>query len=540
MVQDKVNMNVAFAYARKSSEQEDRQIPSIADQLTGIDELQKKHGIPIKEDGIFQDSMTAKIAGVRVNFNEMIRRIKRGEADTLYVDVINRIARNAKEAGEIIDLLDTGKLKQIIAPYAVYNKDTNSEMLWIEFMSSTKFSKDLSKVVTERLHRKAERGDYPSGAPIGYKNTPTRLKGTRIVLVDKQRWGLCRKWWEYMLTGIYTVEQTLDLVTADGLRTKKGKIISRTKAYAFFRDIFYTGNFKYKGVVYPGNHKAIVSMAEWVKVQQLLDKKGKKGAGTLETPEEKTFQGMLKCGECGATISMERHIRHYKNGNSQVFWYYRCTKKLGPCSQPTLNATFFKPQIESYISQLELNPKYAELIKKVLKRRNAQEFGLEKKSQELRTKRLAIITDEKKKLYDMKIDELFSEEEYQEQKKKLLIEEKLLRESYQKPVTAYWESVIDNTVNFATSVSQLFQYGDIFTRQMVLRILGSNLILKDKIVKIEAKNAFVFLRDVQNETFQENLWLEPKNVPTLPAKQTSFVKESSTVRTRGLEPPFLV
>ncbi len=45
------------------------------------------------------------------------------------------------------------------------------------------------------------------------------------------------------------------------------------------------------------------------------------------------FRGLMKCGECGASITSEEHVNHYKNGNSQSFIYYRCTKKLKPCTQ---------------------------------------------------------------------------------------------------------------------------------------------------------------------------------------------------------------
>lgn len=513
-------MDTAVIYARKSQEDKSRQIQSIPDQLIEISRLEDR--FELKAIQTFSESKTGKVSGVRTEFYEMIKMIEQGKANTIFCVNANRLARNGVDGGKIIELVDKGLIHRIITPSSVFDKD-NSYMLWIEFMGATKYSKDLSKIVTDRIKLKAERGDASGLAPLGYRNTPELLKGQRVILPDEERWDLCRKWWEYMLTGLYTVEQSLEQITKDGLRNRKGKIISRSKSYDFFRDIFYTGSFVQSGITYPnGNHKAMVTMAEWMKVQQTLDSKGKKGANSLDMPDEKTFQGMLNCAECGATVTMERHLKKYKNGTSQTFWYYRCTKKLGSCSQPCLNAKEFNPQIEAYIKGLELNPDFGQWVKKVLKRRNKQEFNLEKKTQELNTKRLADITDRKGKLYDMKIDGLFSDMEYQKKKNDLLIEEKLIRESYLKPNTKYWESVIDNTINFATSVQNLFQYGDIYTRQMVLRILGSNLMLKDKKVEIESKRAFIFLKDVQNDVWSKNLILEPKIMPKLPHDVTNY------------------
>ena len=71
---------------------------------------------------------------------------------------------------------------------------------------------------------------------------------------------------------------------------------------------------------------------------------------------------------------------------------------------------------------------------------------------------------------------------------------------------------------------------------MVLKILGSDLILKDKIVKIEAKKAFIFLKGYQDATQTENLWLEPKNMPIISAKEVIANSQSLSVPRAGLEP----
>jgi len=362
----------------------------------------------------FVEAKTGWKAEVRTEFYKMLELIKSGKADTIVCWNLDRIGRNGTENGIVRDLITQGKLK-IVTASTIYDH-TNTLQSGFENLINEEYSKKLSEVVKARLRLKAERGDYPGQAQIGYKNTPRRLKGQRSIMIDKKKWPLMKKWWELMLTGLYSIDDSLAEITKMGLTGKNGKPISRSTAYALFRNIFYTGSFEYAGTLYPGNHKQMVSMAEWLKVQKLLDEKGKKGYGTLELPKEKTFQGMLKCGECGATITMSKHIKRYKNGTSQTFWYYNCTKKLGPCEQPHLNAALFEPQLREYIESLELNPMFGEWIKKVLKRRNAEEFAFERKQQELRTKKLASMTDRKKQLYDMKIDGLFSEGEYQKEK----------------------------------------------------------------------------------------------------------------------------
>jgi len=66
-----------FIYARKSTDSEDRQIRSIADQLAELRELAKKENIDVVDTLV--EKQTAKRPG-RPVFAEMLKRIEVGEA----------------------------------------------------------------------------------------------------------------------------------------------------------------------------------------------------------------------------------------------------------------------------------------------------------------------------------------------------------------------------------------------------------------------------------------------------------------------------
>ena len=83
----------------------------------------------------------------------------------------------------------------------------------------------------------------------------------------------------------------------------------------------------------------------------------------------------------------------------------------------------------------------------------------------------------------------------------------------------------------------IFENGDHYTRQQVLRILGSNLILSDQKIKIEAKDAFIFFKQLQNEATGEKVWLEPENMPKIQLNWATLPAKFTTVPRRGLEPP---
>ena len=70
-------MNNFFLYARKSTDEADRQILSIDSQMHELNELARKEKFNIVQ--VFTESQTAKEPG-RPIFNAMISRIERGEA----------------------------------------------------------------------------------------------------------------------------------------------------------------------------------------------------------------------------------------------------------------------------------------------------------------------------------------------------------------------------------------------------------------------------------------------------------------------------
>ena len=102
-----------FLYARKSTDEPDRQILSIEAQIVELKEFAAKEQLNIVQT--FIESQTAKEPG-RPIFNEMLSRIERGETNGILAWHPDRLARNSVDGGRIIFLLDTGKIKELKFP----------------------------------------------------------------------------------------------------------------------------------------------------------------------------------------------------------------------------------------------------------------------------------------------------------------------------------------------------------------------------------------------------------------------------------------
>jgi len=70
-----------FICARKSTDSEDRQVRSIADQIAELKELTKKENLKIVD--IIVEKQTAKKPG-RPMFADMLRRMEEGEATRIF------------------------------------------------------------------------------------------------------------------------------------------------------------------------------------------------------------------------------------------------------------------------------------------------------------------------------------------------------------------------------------------------------------------------------------------------------------------------
>lgn len=493
--------NSVLAYCRKSEEDKKRQILSLDDQVNECDKLISDHNLILTVPH-FKEEKSAKKAGQRVEFYRMLSLLKSGKAKVIVCWNANRLARNMIDGSEIIDLVQHKGLR-IITPYTQYDL-SNWFMLLIEFGMSTDFSLKLSKDVKRGLESKVAKGIRPGLTPLGYLNHG-KIKGEKSIVVDSQRYELCARWWQMMLTGKYTVEQSLKEITTMGLRDRRGDKISRTAAFKIFHNIFYAGYFQYLGQIHKGIQRPMVTLDEFNKVQDIIT--GKFGGRYKHETERKPLplSGFIKCSECNATITCERKTKHYKNGTTQEFSWYRCKKnKEHPCSQLYMPSGELEKQVGTYIDNLELDLRFISWIKTVLRRRNQEEFEFDRKQRELLTKKLQELSTRKEMIFGMKIDGLYSELEYKQKVTEVLREEVDIKEKLNSNRISYWEGVIDQTLIFAETVFELFNSKDPYVKRLVLQILGSDLKIRDKNLYLEAKSVFIFLRNKQNQLYEEN------------------------------------
>src|SRR5258706_2903977 len=116
--------NLYVVYARKSSEDEDRQVASIDSQLQeNHDRVILPKKLRLYSNGIFTESKSAKAPYIRDKFEEMIKLIE--ETDEIKGIVcwsLSRISRNPVDSGRLQWLLMSGKIEEVVTPEKTYTK----------------------------------------------------------------------------------------------------------------------------------------------------------------------------------------------------------------------------------------------------------------------------------------------------------------------------------------------------------------------------------------------------------------------------------
>ena len=504
-----------FLYARKSSESEDRQIQSIDDQVDRLKKFAEQQNLKIVK--IITESKSAKKPDNRPLFLDMLRRIEAGEADGILCWQINRLSRNPKDSGDLQWMLQQNTIKSIQTMDKEYLPGDNALLFSVETGVANQFILDLSKNVKRGVQKKLEDGWRPGMAPSGYKNEPYE----HTIIKDEERFNLVRKAWDLMLTGNYTVPQVLDKLNNEwGFRTLKKKRIGNkplaiSGLYHVFTNMFYAGIIVHKGKTYPGKHAQMITMQEYDHIQMLLGRKGKPRSQTHDF----AFTGMIRCGECDCLHTAETKKKIIKStGEVKEYTYYHCTRKKRElkCSQrKCLSEDNLEIQIEEKLEEYSILPEFKDWALEALASCNDVEIEDRSKVYEMLHKSLTNTQDDLDELTRMRYRKLIDDEpflkEKEELQRKILQIKEQLRETENR--ADKWLELTEKTFNFATYAHIRFNHGTMEQKKEILAALGSNPIIKDQKLLIQAHEWFEVIKNGVKPIEDEYLRLELNKKP---------------------------
>lgn len=319
-------------YARKSTEQEDKQALSIESQVREMISLAEREGLEIAE--IKRESHSSKEVGQRPVYNELINEIRQGKFNGILTWAPDRLSRNAGDLGAVVDLMDQKLLLEIRTYGQKFTNNPNEKFLLMILGSQAKLENDNKMVNVKRgLRARCEMGLWPSVAPTGYLSNPDRNKKCEVVL-DEQRAKVIKQMFEKVAYDGWSGRKLFRWLSEDlRFRTKNGKPLTLSNIYIILKNTFYYGEFEYpkgSGQWYKGKHEQILNK----ELYDLVQDKITSDYAVRAQDKEFAFTRMLTCGLCGSGICADEKFKKLKDGTTNRYVYYGCTKfkdKNCPC-----------------------------------------------------------------------------------------------------------------------------------------------------------------------------------------------------------------
>ena len=321
-------------YARKSTDDSDKQTRSLGDQMSECMDYVEKNNLLLGRPNHIQEAISAKMSDKRPGFLTMLDAIRKGQYDGIIAWHPDRLARNMKEAGEIIDLLDRGIIKDLrFVSFNFENTPSGKMHLGITFVLSKQYSDQLSVNVSRGIRLSIQDGDYINRAKHGYfKDSAQRLRpdGRNHDLI-KNAFQLRLKGKTFKQIAEYLVAEKYERAYKDGTH-KPYKWLPQMVQHVL-RDPVYAGVVAY-GEGNIANLSDLYDFVTAVSVEDFMEvnnlKGGSKELAKLARNYRKgdnvkadLLRGMVYCNECEEPRSAGITRKKEKGGVTNYF-YYRC------------------------------------------------------------------------------------------------------------------------------------------------------------------------------------------------------------------------
>lgn len=500
-----------FLYARKSSENEDRQIQSIDDQLRKLKELAKNMDLLIV--GVFTESKSAKKPDNRPIFEDMIKQIEDGKADGILCWQINRLSRNPVDSGKLSWMLQNGVIQSIQTIDRQYRPEDNVIVFSVESGAANQFILDLRKNTIRGIESKIDKGWLPAYAPQGYLNDVVN----KTITNDPERFDVIRRMWDLMLTGKYSATKILDIVNSEwGYKTRKtkragGKPMSQSEIYRILKDPFYYGYFKYNNKLYEGKHEPMISFEEYERVQEILGRKTR----TQSKTRDFAFTGIIRCGYCGCQITAEEKTKYIKcDKENRTYTYYRCTRRKNDmaCHEPSITLSELEKQLAKELDKITIPIQFKNWAVDVIKKLNEREINDREKSYEVLNTKYTDLQKQLDNLTKLKLKELITDEEFVTERKNLQTEIIKIREKQNQNQDRgqHWIEVMEKAFNFAAHAREVFSNtDDINVKREIISALGRGFKLQNRQLTLEPSEWLVPISDLAKISENQMKRLEP-------------------------------
>lgn len=324
-------------YARKSTDDPQRQLRTIEDQIDECKLFAKRLPVPLKIVAIIEERKSAKIPGKRPEFNKILKAIHDKKYDAILAWNPDRLARNMKEGGELIDMVDNGIIKDLKFVTHHFTSDANGKMLLgMAFVLSKQYSDKLSQDVTRGVRRGLSEGKSSGTPKHGYIRDEAgfyRPDGNNYNLIC-EAWEMRKEGKTLVAIADYMNSKGYARVYKENAIKAGSKVLMSDKILSdrIFPDPFYYGLLIQKGKpvdlreIAGYNFEPATDEPTYNYVQSLS---GKRSVVERKRVVFKPLVGMVMCAYCQRTMIPQTPTSGRKSEKIKIL-SYRCDTSYCP------------------------------------------------------------------------------------------------------------------------------------------------------------------------------------------------------------------
>ena len=295
----------------------------------------------------------------RPALSQLMEDIQYGLIDCVVVYKVDRLSRSLLDFAKLVALFDEHNVS-FVSVTQQFNTTTSMGRLTLNILLS--FAQFEREIIGERIRDKklatARQGKYIGGQPkLGLD-----IVDRRYVINEKEA-KIVKRIFRLSLE-LQSCRKIAETLNAEGILTKKyrtktgkdfgGQRFRERIVYDILTDHKYVGRIQHKGVLYPAEHKAIITDELFERVQAVL-KSNHRVAHKHQSKRFALLRRMIRCGECGSLVQpawTKNHGREYR--------YYTCAKRVktgyGQCKLPSLPAGEIEQIVVNQIRALLRHP----------------------------------------------------------------------------------------------------------------------------------------------------------------------------------------
>lgn len=262
----------------------------------------------------YDDGISAWSGKARPGFEEMLTRIKTGEASALIVDTSSRLTRQGiRQALSIFFDLQDAATRLFTTQGREYTFDLGGIIsLIVDAEADNRYSATLSHNTRSGKATKTRAGQWVHGlTPVGYRrNEEGKLEATADLPLITEMFE------RFLANETYrTIAAMLSASLSDEAldKTKHGRV-KHDHLLLLLKNPVYAGFLPLNGELLPGSHTPAVSVETYDRAQRKLSKRS---SDKTKPPRSWPFAGTARCGTCNRAMG-------FRSVKARQYGYLRC------------------------------------------------------------------------------------------------------------------------------------------------------------------------------------------------------------------------